>query len=192
MDLQEATLAMAALMKGKADFYKEHLDGIKPETVEEIKRHEIAVKEHEWLKSNIREFGNTLAANPHFFDVMESWKVVIKGTQGVSKESIDEALKTADVDDLIDRSGNLAVNIKRHIKEKGLIICDMSAGEDGWDISIRCTEKNSRLLCFDIHREFSRALEIEILSISRRFAEHCLPGLYSEEDAYNFLKICGL
>jgi hypothetical protein len=192
MDLQEATIAMAALMKGEADFFKEHLDEAKPETDEEKKRYGIATKEFEWLKSNTREFGNILAANPHFFGVMESWKVVIKGTQGVAKESMEEALKTADVDNLIDRSGNLAINIKRHVIEKGLIICDMSAGEDGWDISIRCTEKNSRLLCFDINKQFSRALEIEILSISRRFAGHCLPGLYSWNDAHNFLKICGI
>jgi len=192
MDLQEATIAMAALMKGEADFFKEHLKDANPVTTEEKERYATALKEFEWLQSNTREFGNTLAANPHFFGIMESWKVVIKGTQGVAKESIEDALKTADVEDLIDRSGGLASSIKAHIKDKGLIICDMSAGEDGWDISIRCTEKNSRLLCYDIHKNYTGALDLKILSISRRFAGHCIPGLYSWNDAYNFLKIYGL
>lgn len=191
MDLQEATIAMAALMKGEADFYREHLKDAKPETEEEIKRYATAMKEFEWLQSNTREFGNTLAANPHFFGVMESWKVVIKGTQGVAKDSIEDALKTADVEDLIDRSGGLASNIKAHVKDKGLIICDMSAGEDGWDISVRCTEKNSRLLCYDIHKRFMGAINLKLISISRRFAGHCLPGLYTWNDANNFLKIIG-
>jgi len=191
MDLQEATIAMAALMKGEADFFKEHLKDAKPETVQEIQRHAIALKEFEWLQSNTREFGNTLAANPHFFGVMESWKVVIKGTQGVAKESIEDALRTADVDDLIDRSGSLAGSIKTHVKSKGLIICDMSAGEDGWDISVRCTEKNSRLLCYDVHKNFMAALDMKLISISRRFAGHCLPGLYTWNDANNILRICG-
>jgi hypothetical protein len=192
MDLQEATIAMAALMKGEADFFREHLKDAKPETEEELQRYATAMKEYTWLQSNTREFGNTLAANPHFFGVMESWKVVIKGTQGVTKESIEDALKTADVDDLIDRSGGLASSIKAHVKDKGLIICDMSAGEDGWDISVRCTEKNSRLLCYDIHKKFMGALNLKLLSISRRFAGHCLPGLYTWNDAYKFLKIIGL
>lgn len=192
MDLQEATIAMAALMKGEADFFMEHLKDADPVTTEEKERYATALKEFEWLQSNTREFGNTLAANPHFFGIMESWKVVIKGTQGVAKESVEDALKTADVEDLIDRSGGLANSIKAHIKNNGLIICDMSAGEDGWDISIRCTEKNSRLLCYDIHKSYTGALDLKILSISRRFAGHCLPGLYSWNDAYKFLKIYGL
>lgn len=191
MDLQEATIAMAALMKGEADFYREHLERAQPETPEELRRHKKALKEFEWLQSNTREFGNTLAANPNFFGVMESWKVVVKGTEGVAKDSIVKAMKTDDVDDLIERSGSLASLIKNHIKDKGLLICDMSAGEDGWDISIRCTEKKSRILCYDIHKNFCNAISIGLVSISRRFAGHCLPGLYNWDDAERFLKICG-
>lgn len=189
MDLQEATIAMAALMWGEATFYREHLQDAKPESDEERKRYDTALREFEWLQSNTREFGNILAANPNFFSIMESWKVVITGKEGVSSESIEAAQKTADVDTLVDRCGNLAILIKDHVKAKGMIICDMSAGENGWDIAVRCSEKNSRLLCFDLHKRFFTAIEMELITISRRFAGHCLPGLYSWDDAPRFLKI---
>lgn len=192
MDLQEATIAMAALMKGEADFYREHLKDAKPESPEELERHHKALKEFEWLQSNTREFGNQLAANPNFFDIMESWKIYINGTEGASKDSITEAISTDDVDGLIDRCGNLAIGIKGYIKEKGFIICGMSAGEDGWDIAVRCSEKNSRVLCEDVYRRFFRALEVKLITVSRRFAGHCLPGLYSWDDAFRILTILGL
>lgn len=189
MDLQEATIAMAALMWGEATFFREHLQDAKPESDIELKRHKTALKEFEWLKSNTREFGNILAANPNFFSVMESWKVVITGKEGVCPESIERALKTSDVDKLIDYCGNLAIGVKSHVKGKGMIICDMGAGENGWDIAVRCSEKNSRLLCFDLHKKYFTAIELKLLTISRRFAGHCLPGLYSWDDAPKFLKI---
>lgn len=192
MDLQEATIAMASLMKGEAEFYREHLEHADPSTLEELERHKTALKEYQWLQSNTREFGNVLAANPNFFDVMESWRIVIAGTEGVNKDSVNEAMDTDDVEDLVDRCGPLAVSIKAYIKDKGGMICDMSAGENGWDIAIRCSEKNSRLLCEDIYRKYIRALEMKLIMVSRRFAGHCLPGLYSWEDAERILKIIGL
>jgi len=192
MDLQEATVAMAALMRGEMDFYKEHLEGARVGDLQESKRYKTALREYEWLQSNTREFGNTLAANPSFFGIMESWKVVIKGTAGVGKESIENALETDDIEDLISRCGSLPVNIIEHIKSKGLLLCDMSAGEDGWDISVRCTEKNSKLLCFDMHKKYFKTIELKLIVISRRFSGHCLPGLYTWDDAVNFLKVCGI
>lgn len=188
MDLQEATLAMAAFMKGEHDFFKEHLDGVKPETDEEISRYTTAVKEFEWLQSHTREFGNQLAADPNLFDIMESWRVVITGTEGVSKDSVKEALKTNDVDDLIERCGTIATNIKSYIRLKGLMVCDMSAGESGWDIAVRCSEKHSRMLCEDIYRRYNKALDMELIKVSRRFAGHCLPGLYNWDDALRLIK----
>lgn len=189
MDLQEATIAMAALMKGEHDFFKEHLENAKPETETEKNRYDTALKEYQWLQSNTREFGNQLAANPNLFDVMESWKVVISGTEGVSKSSMTEAFETDDVEDLIERCGTLASNIKLYIKEKGFMICDMGAGEDGWDIAVRCSEKNSRVLCEDIYRRYIGALGMKLITVSRRFAGHCLPGLYSIDDALTILRV---
>lgn len=192
MDLQEATIAMAALMKGEADFFREHLDGAEPETEEEIKRHKTALKEFEWLQSNTREFGNQLAANPNLFDIMESWRIVITGKEGVCKNSIDEALKTDNVEDLIERCGTLASSIKEYIKVKGFQVWDMSAGEDGWDISIRCSEKHSRVFCEDIYRQYISAIEMRLITVSRRFAGHCLPGLYNYDDALRILNAIDL
>ena len=187
MDLQEATLAMAAFMKGEHDFFKEHLEGFKPETEEEVSRYTTAFKEFEWMQSHTREFGNQLAADPNFFDIMESWRVVITGAEGVSKDSVKDALKADDVEDLLERCGTLATNIKSYIRNKGLMICDMSAGENGWDIAVRCSDKHSKLLCEDIYRRYNKALNLELIKISRRFAGHCLPGLYNWEDAIRMI-----
>lgn len=192
MDLQEATIKMASLMKGEAEFFKEHLDGIKPNTQDEIHRFKTALKEFEWLQSITREFGNTLAANPNFFDIMESWRIVISGTESVDRGSIYEAKDTDDIEDLLERCGSLAASIKAYVKAKGWMICDMSAGEDGWDIAVRCSEKNSRLFCEDVYRRFIFAINQKLITVSRRFAGHCLPGLYNWEDAYRILKSINL
>jgi len=193
MDLQEATATMALLMKNEAEYFRENLENVKVETIEENKKYyQKIIEEFKWIKSNTIEFGNRLAANPSFFDIMESWHVVISGKEGVSKNSVYEAVQSHNVENLVERCGGLAINIKKYIKSNGYFISDMSAGEDGWDISIKCTEKKSRDLCGDIHRKYSQAINLKLLTISRRFAGHCLPGLYDWSDAYKFLKMYGL
>lgn len=181
MDLQEATVTMALLLRKEADFIEQHPKTLSTEDM----------KEFEWLKANTREFGNRLAANPHFFDVMESWVVTIIGTEGVNPDSIKNALASDDVDDLVDRASTLAASIKRHLRNNGYMICDMGAGEDGWDIGIRCTEKQSRNLCVEMHQRYTQAIEMKLLAISRRFAGHILPGLYNWDDAKRVLIMYG-
>jgi hypothetical protein len=184
MDLQEATIIMALLMKKEADFYEQHGQPGQTLTREDL-------KEFEWLKANTREFGNRLAANPNFFDVMESWIVTLTGTEGVNKDSMDEALQSSDVDDLVDRASSLAASVKKHVRDNGYVICDMGAGEDGWDFGVRCSDKKSRDLCVELHQRYIQALELGLLTISRRFAGHTLPGLYNWEDAKKIILMYG-
>jgi hypothetical protein len=185
MDLQSATLSMAVLMKREYDFYNEHTEEIKSLDVDTL-------REFEWVKSETREFGNQLAANPNFFGVMESWKVYISGKEGVNRDSILKAHKEDNVEDLFEKCGSMAVSIKNYLQDKKHMICDMSAGEDGWDVAIRCTEGQSKVLCQEVYRRYSIALEMVIITVSRRFAGHCLPGLYSWDDAIKILKISGM
>ena len=184
MDLQEATITMAFLMRKEADFYELHAMPDQKLTREDL-------KQIEWLKANTREFGNRLAANPNFFDVMESWTVVIMGSEGVSSDSVQESLKTDDVDDLVDRASSLAASIKAHLRSNGYMICEMSAGEDGWDVAVRCTDKQSRNLCMELLQRYTQAIDMGLLSISRRFAGHMLPGLRNWDDAKRILLIYG-
>jgi hypothetical protein len=188
MDLQEATLTMALLMKEEYEFYEQHAEPNKAAAdgmdIEDL-------KELEWRRANTREFGNRLAANPYFFDVMESWVVAISGNEGVNKESMEEAAKSSDVDDLVDRASVLAASVKKHLKDNGYVICDMGAGETGWDFGIRCTENQSRALCMEMHQRYTSAIEMGLLSVSRRFAGHRLPGLYNWDNAKRFLANCG-
>lgn len=188
MDLQEATRNMALLMRKEIDFYKEFIEG----KLSSNDSNAIASwRQFEYLKASTREFGNRLAANPAFFAVMESWIVVVGGVEGVSLESMADAAKTDDVNDLVDRSGTLAYSVKEFIKSKGFFICDMGAGEDGWDIGTRCSEKKSRILCEDLYKHYRKAIDMSLLFVSRRFAGHCLPDLYCWEDADRILKILG-
>jgi len=182
MDIQEAILTMSLLMKQEYEFYEKHAKPNTGMSVEEL-------KQFEWIRANTREFGNRLAANPYFFDVMESWKVTIQGTEGVNKDSIDSAQKTSDVEDLLERASPLSTSIKNHLKTNGYVIVSMGAGEDGWDIEVRCSEKKSRDLCTELYQRFSKAISLNVLSISRRFAGHMLPGLYGWDDAKNMLNI---
>jgi hypothetical protein len=184
MDLQEATVTMAFLMKKEADFYEQHAIPDQKLTREDL-------KEFEWLKANTREFGNRLAANPYFFDVMESWTVVIMGSEGVSLDSMQETMKSDDVDDLVDRASSLAASIKKHLRDNGYVICDMGAGEDGWDVGVRCTDKQSRNLCTELLQRYTQAIDLGLLAVSRRFAGHMLPGLLNWDDAKRILLMYG-
>lgn len=188
MDVQEATIAMAFLMKKEIDFYKEFIEGKvgsnDPDTIASWRR-------FEYLKSTTREFGNRLAANPAFFDIMESWIIVVSGQDGVSRESMAAAAETDDVNDLVDKSGSLAYSVKEFLKAKGCFICDMGAGEDGWDVGTRCSEKKSRTLCDELYKNYRKAIDMDLLFISRRFAGHCLPDLYCWEDAERIIKTLG-
>jgi hypothetical protein len=191
MDLQQATRAMALLMKNEADFHKEFLSDTVMQGEEDHGKVKELYRQYQWLKSYTREFGNELAANPHFFDVMESWVVYLKGKDSVDKERIKVAVEKDDVDELIEQTGGLASSIKNYLKEQGYQICDISAGEDGWDIGVRCSEKKSRDLCVEIHQRYYRTIEIGLLSLSRRFSGHCLPGLYNWDDAERVLLMYG-
>ena len=194
MDLQEATYAMARLLVDEKKFYMEHLEVYKEEEPEDPKERAVyrgKMREFDWQRANTREFGNKLAAYPNFFDVMESWHVYVLGREGASKESMQAAFKTDDVDDLIDRASSLAASIKTYVRNSGYVICDMGAGTNGWDIAVRCSEKKSRVICTDLHQRFNVALEMGLIHISRRFAGHTLPGLTSWEDAERVLRMYG-
>lgn len=185
-DLQEATIAMAILMNNEIDFYHKNIKGKNPNEI-----HEKVIREYEYLTGSTREFGNILAANPNFFGVMESWKVFLLGKEGVNKNSVEDAHKNDDVETLLEKCGNLAIGILDYIKGKELLICDISAGEDGWDIAIRCTDDASKNLCRDIYSKYIRAIEMRLLMVSRRFSGHCLPGLYNWKDAKRILDATG-
>jgi len=129
MDLQQATIAMALLMKKEADFHKEFLSDNVVKGEEDPKKVEEIYRQYQWLKSTTREFGNELAANPHFFDVMESWVVYIKGRDSVDQGRIKNALEKDDVDGLLEQTGSLASSLKNHLKNCGYQICDMGAGD---------------------------------------------------------------
>lgn len=188
MDLQQATLAMALLMKKEKDFYKQFLDGYENRKDENYQQ---LIHQFEYIKANTREFGNRLAANPHFFNILESWSVTITGKEGVSDETMKESAQKNDADTLINKAGNLALEAKKFIKSQNLPIFKMSAGEDGWDISVLCTEKISRELCLNLHQRFFHAIQLKLLNLSRRFAGHNLPGLYNWNDAERILKAYG-
>lgn len=191
MDLQQATRLMATLLKNEEDFHKEFLADNVQQGEEDHEKVKELYRRYQWLKSCTREFGNELAANPHFFDIMESWVVYLKGKDTVDKERMKAAYEKDDVDELIEQTGGLAPSIKSYLKEKGYQICDIGAGEDGWDLGVRCSEKKSRDLCIEIYQRYHRAIELELLSVARRFSGHCLPGLYSWDDANRILLMYG-
>ncbi len=181
---------MALHMRSEADFYTEHLLDY-PKDKYGSEEHRKFLHEFEYIQSNTREFGNRLAANPHFFDIMESWHVTLVGKESVEETSVKEAMKTDDVNKLMEQASNLATSVKDFVLSEGYVVTNISAGTDGWDIAIRCKEKESRVLCTDLQQRYARAIELELLAISRRFAGHCLPGLYNWDTAAAILKMYG-
>lgn len=191
MDIQEATIAMAKFMKIEKNFYDSHLKARRPKTIEEVEKIAELQKQFEVYKSRTRKFGNILAADPRFFQIMESWIVCVEGKDSVSRQSMIREQKTADVENLINSASNIASSVKSYIRYLGYYIHDMGAGEDGWDINMRCTEKDSKELCRLLHEKYFLAINHDLISISRKFGGHKLPGLYSYEDAEMILNIYG-
>lgn len=144
-----------------------------------------------YIRTNTAEYGNRLAAMPQFFDILESWLITVVGRQGLSTETLEESAKLDDAEGMMERTGALAVSVRDYFRSQGFIIRNMGAGEDGWDMCVRCTEKKSRSLCFDIQQRFQRALSLKLMSVSRRFGGHYLPGLYTWEDAKRMLELYG-
>lgn len=184
IDLSEATVTMAYLLLYEKRLYEKYagnLDDPAIKTAYDLRM--------QYLKANTAEYGNRLAAMPQFFDILESWLVTVVGKQGISEESMQEATKTNDPDVMLEKAGALAVSIKDYFKSQGYVIRNIGAGEDGWDMCVRCTEKKSRLLCFDLHQRFQKAISLRLMSVSRRFGGHYLPGLYTWDDAERLLKL---
>jgi hypothetical protein len=186
MDLAEATVTMSYLLLYEKRFHDRHAEMLKDERDKKV--YEEAMTH---IKSNTAEFGSRLAAMPQFFDILESWLVTVVGKQGISPESMDEAVKTNDHDNMLERTGALAISVRDYFRSQDFVIRNIGAGEDGWDMCVRCTEKKSKSLCFDLHQRFQKAISLNLMSISRRFGGHYLPGLYTWEDAERMLKLYG-
>lgn len=191
MDLQELTLAMARFMKAEKDFYDEHLKARRPKTQEEVETLEKRQKQLEILRARTRQFGNIIAADPNLFNVIEPWIVCVEGKESVTQKTLKSFVESADIDELINRASNLGASVKEFMRSAGYFICNMSAGEDGWDIGVRCTNKDSMDLCTVLHRKFRLAINMGLLEISRKFGEHRLPGLYNYEDAERIIQLYG-
>jgi hypothetical protein len=188
MDLQQATLTMALIMKKEIDFYRQFIKDLGDRY--DDKAIELR-KQYEYVRANTREYGNRLAANPYFFDVMESWCVTVSGREGVSEETMQQAKRDQDAEAMIEKAGNLAGEVKSFLVSKDFPVAGMGAGEDGWDVGLLCTDKASKELCRDIHQRFAYPIKLGMLSVSRRFTGHCLPGLYTWDDAERILKAYG-
>lgn len=191
MDVQEATITLARLMKSEKDFYETHIKARRPITEEDRKKSEDNLKKFEVLRATSKEFANILAGLPAFYDLMESWVVCVNGKGSVSKDTLIKYKETADLDGLIDLASNLGSTVKSFIRSSGYFITEMGAGEDGWDVNVRCNTKDAKELCLLLHQKFMDAINIGILTVSRRFCEHKLPGLYNYEDAERILQIYG-
>ena len=192
MDLQEATLEMAKLFKKEKEFYNKHVQGKAPKNQIELTSFNAVLHKFEILKAQTREFGNELAALPNFFDVLEPWKVVVKGKGGISLTEMKASINNTDIDNLIEKTGGMASGVKDFFKLNGYYICDMGVGEDGWDVAAVCNDKDAKDLCEVLHQKYTRAIHYGLISVSRRFnGQHYLPGLYNWEDAERLLSLYG-
>lgn len=189
MDLKEATLTMCHLLLHHRSVLDEYEATMKAAAydLDPVLNTQFQDRLHE-ATIGIAEFGNRLAAMPAFFDVMESWLVTVVGRQGISEETMQEAADTNDRETMIERTGALAAGVRDYLRGQGFIIRDMGAGGDGWDMCVRCTEKKSRTLCYDLHQQFADAIRLKLMHVSRRFGGHYLPGLYTWRDAQNLLR----
>jgi hypothetical protein len=90
---------------------------------------------------------------------------------------------------MLERAGALVVSVRDYFRSQDFVIRNVGAGEDGWDMCARCTEKKSRTLCFDLQQRFQKAISLKLMNVSRRFGGHYLPGLYTWDDAERMLKL---
>ena len=144
------------------------------------------------LEHDIRCFGDMLAADPFFFDILSSYMVDVKGTgPSPSPEEVENAIADMatgnDFADYTNRiGGGMAEAVRRFIDNLGYTITDCGFGGGGWHVGVPGNEPGSRKLCAALHKHFLAAINSGIIKVERHQWGHRLPSLYNDLDVENY------
>lgn len=172
MDIKDAEKKLARCLKDEYDFFEKY---IKPHNNKDIISEDILDK-YEELQSETDYCGDEIASYPTFTNIMYCWMVEINGVGYKKKLPID--LTNIDIDKLFDEYDNLAHSINLFIKNNNFDIYSRMFVNDGWQIGIMCTTEEANKICSLLHDQFSAAIEMDLLIISKRFTNHRLQNLY--------------
>ena len=196
MSYQEAEAKMAELLKKAIDYHKECRErhGCDPDCYTPGELTEEEIREHNALRHDARKFADELAADPYFFDILESYMTDVVGTGGCPtddavKAGIESAVEKGEMFEFITKlGGNLADAIRRYIQGLGFRISDSGGGCGGWHYGVRGNEPDSRRLCAALHKQFKPAIDAGLIKIRRHHWGYRLPTLYNDNDVEAYFR----
>lgn len=177
MSYVEAETKMASLMKAQRDFWIHNIN-----TNDEISKE--TWLQYDLLNIHRDKFGEELAANPSFSEIMLSWVVDINGVQCCNIKNIINNLdkicsNEMEIEDLLKQEGGMQQSIITFINQAGFKISGAGGGYSGWHIGIFGNNAETNKFCEFIHFKFRKAISYNLISVRKRFWKHWLPTLYN-------------
>jgi len=189
MNKKEIYDKMAKLMKEEENIWKECFGDKIGYTQDDFKNlPEKLTDKLEIAKREVHQFGNEVAANPEFFDIVVSWIIDIEGQYSeCGEEDMKEALDTLNFRDFLDKSGSIPSIIQRDLERFGIKITDRGGGTCSWYIGIPCNNKQADFVCEFLHRRFKNLINNGSIKIKKKFWQHRLLGLYNLDEVNEYL-----
>ena len=146
------------------------------------------------LRHKAEKYADELAADPAFFDILESYMTDVKGTGGMPsedsvKEVVDSGFERDEIFGFLEKmGGNLVGAVRNFIEDLGFRICDAGGGGGSWHLGVRGNEPDSRRLCAALHKQFGPALDAGMIKIERHHWGYRLPTLYNDGDVERYFE----
>ena len=192
MTLQEAERKMARLMKAEKDFvesnplpHKTDKRGIRRCAATPAQQKEW-LRKREILEEDINFFGQQLAANPDFADILIGWIVWVFGRNECDPLMLIQRIPSNTILEGVKKTDALSEAIINFIQENDFHITESGGGPDGWDIGVPCTDKQARKLCDLLYKKFHKAINSGLIIVRKEFNDFFLPKLtnWPELDAW--------
>lgn len=182
MTFKEAEAHMAMLMKLEIDYYKKHIEPITKNRGPSDKVPQEIEYEHRRLRVEVKRFGEMLATNPTFSDILVPWVVDVKGRSDSGEAAIKEVLENLDFKDFMKKHGSLPDEIRKFINESGFRLEGCGGSTRSWHIGVICNEPDSRRFCAMVQQRYRKAIDSKAIWLEKKFWGWRLPTLFNEND----------
>lgn len=191
MNYNEAEAQMATLLKAEMDYHKEHIEPLthnqnNPDNPVTIPKE--VQSGYTELTQKVKRFGERLAADPIFFDILAPWVVDVKGRSDAGEEAIKEVLDDLDFNKFLEKHGSLPSSIRKFIDENGFKLEGSGGSASSWHIGVICNEPDSRRFCALIQQKYRIAIERKAIWLERHFWGWRLPSLYNWSDVSEYCR----
>lgn len=191
MTYKEAEAQMAALMKAEHEYHTQHIEPLTynqgdPNNPNKIPK-EIQSGYIE-LTQKVKRFGERLATDPTFFDILVPWVVDVKGRSDAGEDAVKKVMEDLDFNKFLEKQGALPADIKKFIIGHEFKLEGSGGSVNSWHIGVICNEPDSRRFCALIQHKYRMALEHKAIWLEKHFWGWRLPTLYNWGDVSEYYR----